>query len=230
MTGGTRRDERGERGYSVGELVVTMVVAALVLAGLGTVVISLTQGARALNTTTGSSADVRIALESMSRMLRVAFRPPGEPSAIVAADASSISFYALVDRTNGVAPPPPVLLTYSWDSTTGCLRETRTAGRRLSAVSATGSLYAWDATPSVACLLWTTTGPVFSYATNGALTSAGGDPAPLSIPAGGLSLTARQTVQSVGVRVSGSPPARGPVVAASTRVTLQNVVAEAGTW
>jgi len=230
VTRGTRRDERGERGYSVGELVVTMVVAALVLAGLGTVVISLTRGTTTVTATTRSSADVRLALEAMSRMLRVAFRPPGEPSAIVAADAGTVSFYALVDRTNGGTPPPPVLLTYSWDSTTGCLRETRTAGRRLSAVSATGSLYAWDATPAATCLLWTTTGPVFSYAANGALTSAGGDPAPLSIPTGGLSLTARQTVQSVGVRVSGSPPARGPVVAASTRVTLQNVVAEAGTW
>lgn len=205
-----------------------MTVAGLVLAGLGTVVLSLTQGARTLNTTTGSSADVRIALEAMSRMLRVAYRPAGEPSAITMAKADTVSFYALVDRTNGAAPPPPVLLTYSWSS--GCLLESRTAGRRLSAVSATGSLYAWDATPAVTCLLRTTTGPVFSYATNGALTSAGGDPAPLSIPAAGLSLTDRQTVRSVAVRVSGPPPARGPVVAASTRVTLQNVVAEAGAW
>jgi Tfp pilus assembly protein PilW len=212
----------------VGELVVTMMVAGLVLAGLGTVVISLTQGARTLNTATGSSADVRIALEAVSRMLRVAYRPAGEPSAIVTAKADTVSFYALVDRTNGAAPPPPVLVTYSWDGT--CLRESKTAGRRLSAVSGTGSLYAWDATPAVSCLLRTTTGPVFSYATNGALTSTGGDPAALSIPVGGLSLTTRQTVQSVGVRVSGPPPARGPVVAAGTRVTLQNVVAEAGAW
>jgi Tfp pilus assembly protein PilW len=214
----------------VGELVVTMMVASLVLAGLGTVVVSLTQGARTLNITTGASADVRLALEAMSRMLRVAYRPAGEPSAIVTADVNTVSFYALVDRTNGGTPPPPVLITYAWDPVKQCVTESKTAGRTLSAVSATGSLYAWDATPAVSCLLWTPTRPVFSYAANGALTSTGADPTSLTIPTGGLTLMSRQTVQSVRVSVSGPTPARGPVVVASTRVTLQNVVAEAGTW
>jgi hypothetical protein len=209
-------------------MLVTAAVAGLLLAALGTVVVGLTQGARSLNTATGSSADVRLALEATSRMLRVAYKPAGEPSAIVSAQADSVSFYALVDRTNGATPPPPVLVSYSWDGT--CLNEARTAGRQLAVVSGSGSLYAWDATPAVSCLLRTTTGPVFSYAASGALTSTGGDPAPLSVPAAGLSLTDRQTVQSVGVQVSGPPPSRGPVVAASTRVTLQNVVAEAGAW
>jgi hypothetical protein len=207
-----------------------MMVASLVLAGVGTVVVSLTQGARTLNITNGASADVRLALEAMSRMLRVAYRPPGEPSAIVTADTNTISFYALVDRTNGGTPPPPVLITYVWDPVKQCVTESKTAGRSLSAVSATGSLYAWDATPAVSCLLWTPTKPVFTYSTNGALTSSGGDPSSLTIPTGGLTLMSRQTVQSVRVQVTGAPPARGPVVSASTRVTLQNVVAEAGTW
>ena len=222
------RPRHGERGYSMGELVVTMAVAGLVLAGLGTVVVSLTRGARTLNATTGSSADVRLALEAMSRMLRVAYRPAGETAAIVSAQTGTVSFYALVDRTNGGTAPPPVLVTYSWDGT--CLRESRTAGRRLSAVSASGSLYAWDATPAVTCLLRTTAAPVFSYATNGALTSTGADPVVLAVPAGGLSLMDRKTVRSVGMTVTGPTPARGPTVGASTRVTLQNVVAEAGTW
>jgi Tfp pilus assembly protein PilW len=219
---------RGDRGYSVGEMVVTSAVAGLLLAALGTVVVGLTQGARNLNTATGSSADVRIALEAMSRMLRVAYQPAGEPSAIVSAQADSVSFYALVDRTNGATPPPPVLVGYSWNGT--CLNESRTAGRLLPAVSGSGSLYAWDATPAVTCLLRTTSGPVFGYSTTGALGSTGADPAPLTIPAAGLSLVDRQTVLSVAVRVAGPASSRAPVVAASTRVTLQNVVAEAGAW
>ena len=50
----------------------------------------------------------------------------------------------------------------------------------------------------------------------------------LSMHVSGRALVA--AVRSVAVRISGPPPARGPVVAASTRVTLQNVVAEAGAW
>ena len=100
MRPGSRLERGTERGYSVGELVVTMVVAGLVLAGLGTVVLSLTQGASTLNKTTGSSADVRLALEAMSRMLRVAFRPPGEPS------AGESSVWATVGRPGGGGAPP----------------------------------------------------------------------------------------------------------------------------
>jgi hypothetical protein len=212
------------------ELAVTMALGGLVLGSLGTVVLSMSRGVHTLTTTTSTAADVRIALEEVSRMLRVAYRPPGEPSAVVSATSGGVSFYALVDRTAGVSPPPPVLISYTYDPNRHCLLESRTAGRALSAVSPSGSLYAWDATPTVGCVLRTWQAPSFTYYSTGAVTSSSADPTPIAVPTGGLSQMDRQSVESVTVDVSAASSANGDVapVSARTRVTLQNVVAEAG--
>lgn len=222
------RASNSDRGMTLVELSVTTALAGIVLVGLLTVVLAITRGVRAVTTTTAAAADLRVALEEVSRLLRVAYRPPGEPSAVVSATGTGMSFYALVDRTGGVAPPPPVLVSYTYDGT--CLNETRTAGRKLSAVTAGGSLYAWDATPVTSCLLRTAQAPAFTYYTSGAVTSTSADPTPLPVPAGGLALVGRQSVQSVTVAAT-SADARRPDVQAvpvRVRVTLQNVVAEAG--
>jgi hypothetical protein len=213
---------------SVIELTVAMALGGLVLACLGTVVLSLSRGTRTLTTTTSSAADLRVALEGVSRLLRVAYRPAGEPSAVVSASSTSVSFYALVDRTAGTNPPPPVLVNYTYDPTTKCLRESRTAGRALSAVGPGGSLYAWDATPTSTCILRTSQSPSFDYYATGALTSTSGDPVPITVPTGGLSLRDRQSVESLTVTLGVGTQADVAPVTARTRVTLQNVVAELG--
>jgi hypothetical protein len=139
-----------------------------------------------------------------------------------------VSFYALVDRTAGTNPPPPVLVSYSYDPATKCLQESRTAGRTLSAVAPGGSLYAWDATPTVGCILRTTQPPSLTYYTTGAVTSSSADPTPITVPSGGLTLMDRQSVESLTVSLSVGTQADVVPVTARTRVTLQNVVAELG--
>jgi prepilin-type N-terminal cleavage/methylation domain-containing protein len=221
------RDPRGgdDAGLTLVELIAAMALGSLVLALLATVVVSMSRGVRTVTATTTSAADRRVGLEEMSRMLRVAYRPAGEPSAIVSATATSVSFYALVDRTGGANPPPPVLVTYTFDGT--CVRESKTAGRALGTVSPTGELYAWDATPSVDCLLRTSRAPGFTYYSSGALTAASADPVPLTVPPAGLALMSRQSVQSVTVTLNGDAgDADVGAVAVRSKVTLQNVEAE----
>jgi prepilin-type N-terminal cleavage/methylation domain-containing protein len=220
---GRRRNQEPERdsGYSLVELLVAMGVASVLLVAIGVVFMAVTKGVRTIDTQISTAGDGRIAMEAMTRTLRVAAIPPILPtgatkSAVVTATAASVSFYALLNRTGSPATstPNPTLVAYSYDG--ACINQSLTPQR----TAADGSV-SWDQNTSTTCLARTTVAPAFSYFVNGLADTSAISP----VPAGGLSAATLPTVRSVQVSI-GVRDAKNPTVKAvslTDRVTLTNV-------
>ena len=90
-----RRARRaGDGGVSLVELVVAMAVGSVLLLALGTVLAGTLRGSVSATQRVTSSAELRTALDTMSRRLRVAVVPIGQPTAFTTATSTSVSFYA----------------------------------------------------------------------------------------------------------------------------------------
>jgi Tfp pilus assembly protein PilW len=226
---GTAVMRRSDRGASLVELTVVIPIAAVLLAGVSATFVGMLGAVRAVTGTTSTVPDVRIAVEAVTRTLRVAYQPPGMPasqaSALVTATPTAVSFYALLNRTgaDSTTQPLPMLVEYAWDGR--CLNEALTPARVLSSPPAGGPLYAWDTARRVTCLLRTTQPPSFTYYPRGAITVNGAAVASLPTPAAGLDLQTRKTVQSVQVALTGDVSSGGHRLPLLARVTLQNIVA-----
>ena len=203
------RRTRDDRGVSLVELSVAMMIGAILLAATAAAFIGAMRTVRSVNASTSSVADARTAMEAVTRSLRVAYKPAGQPSAVVSAGPTGVRFWALLNRTGAptLTDPPPTLVSYAY--TGGCLTETQAVG----------------ATTRTKCLVRTTVAPTFTYFSTGAATVAGAPAAPL--PATPPDLTAIRSVQvSLTVKAPGEPLATAlPVV---TRVTLENIPASGG--
>jgi Tfp pilus assembly protein PilW len=201
MSGPGRR--RGtDRGASVAELAVAVAVGTLLLGASAAAYVGATRTVRTVNASTAAVADARLAAEAITRTLRVAWRPPDEPAAVVAASRTGVRFWALLNRTGAptAQEPPPTLVEYAYDGT--CVTESQTReGRTVRS-----------------CLLRTATAPAFTYyATAAAATGAALSSPTLSAD----DLSAVRSVQvELTVRSTGADGAALPVL---TRVTLQNL-------
>jgi hypothetical protein len=213
------------------ELAVTAAVATIVLAGVATVAVGALSAVRSIAVRTATSADARIAGEAVTRSLRVAVRPKGEQAALVSATTTSVSFYALLNRSGAALTTDavPSLVELGW--TGSCLTRRITAGVVVTNPASTGPFYTWTPAGTATCLARTTTAPAFAYYASAQISSGGVDTAPLSLASGSsLTATDRRSVQSVQVALSVVDP-RYPTVPgapASFRVTLANVLTDAG--
>jgi hypothetical protein len=163
-----RRARGTDAGFTLVELAVAGSVGTLLLALVAMLFIGALRTVGNVSARSTSTGDARVALESMSRTIRVAVRPPAADAALVSASPTGLSFWALLDHGGTVtdAAPPPTFVTYSYDGT--CLRQTLTP-------SPAGSLGGTPPAPapgSGSCLLRTTRPPVFSYYPSGAGASA----------------------------------------------------------
>jgi hypothetical protein len=224
------RRTRADAGVSLVELAVAAAITSVVLAAVGAVFVGALRTVRTVNSQTSTSADARIGMESITRSLRVAVRPDGLSSALVSATASSLSFYALINRTgvDATATLAPTLVEFSYDGT--CIREAHTPARTLSSPPTGGPFYAWDTGRTEKCLIRTTTAPAFAYYTTPVLASGGTDIAPLTLPGSGLAAATLPTVQSIQITLV-VKDAANPSLAGVTnlsRVTLDNVVSDTG--
>lgn len=223
-----RRAARGDQGFSLPELMVTIGVLSIVMTAVGTVFIGSMKSVRVVRERATTAADARIALEALTRTLRVAVRPDGEAAALTLATGGGVTFYTSINRTNGTADPLPSKVEYSWDGS--CLNEAVTPARTLTAPAATGPFYAWDTGRTSRCLLRTTVAPAFAYFTTAAISTGGVDNAAMTVPVGGLVSTDLPLVQSVQVTVTSR--VTGGVTSGTTvldRVTLNNVLLDTGT-
>lgn len=231
------RGPDGDAGVSLAELAVGMGLTAIVLVGLGTVFTGTMRTVGAVNVKSSTTADLRIATESMSRSLRVALQPKGTTSAISAGTQRAMTFYTLINRSTGPTPtgisvePLPMRVEYWHDGT--CLNEARTPATAVVSPPATGPFYSWPTTSrTVVCLMRTSMPPTFSYYTSGLLTSASVPVAPITLATPTTALTAAQltSVQSVEVSLNAKDASRPTLSgsSASFRVTLQNVVMALG--
>jgi Tfp pilus assembly protein PilW len=227
---GRRDTGRPDAGVSVVELAVTAAVGMLVLAGVATVAVGSLTAVRSIAVRTGTSADARIAGETLTRSLRVAVRPKGEAAALVSATPTSVTFYALLN-TSGSAQTTdavPSMVELGW--TGSCLTRRITAGSVIASPSSSGPFYTWTPAGSATCVARTTLAPAYGYYATAAISTGGVDTTPLSLSGGSLSATERRSVSSVEVRLT-VVDARYPSVPgapAVARVTLANVLTDAG--
>ena len=149
---------------SLVELAVSMMVGAILFGGIATVFVGTLQANRTVNTKTSTGADVRLAIEALSRTLKVATTPYGSSAAFTSATGTGLSFYTLLNRTGtaSTAEPIPTLVSYEYAS--GCLTEYQTKGSAITNPAVGGPYFQWPTSArSSKCLLRTTTPPSFTY-------------------------------------------------------------------
>ena len=208
---------RGDDGVSLAELLVVMAVSGVLLLALGAVFVGTARTTGDAQARNAATADTRLALDTIGRRLRVAVKPPGQPSVIASAGARSLSFYASVMPAGTTTVPLPTLVQY--EVVGDCLRERRTAGSWL---TTDPPVVQWTAAPVDTCLARGAVNadgaPLFEYLTSA--TSA----TPLPLSGGVLSTVAREQVLSVHVRLALSAPGgrAARTNQARTRVTLVN--------
>jgi hypothetical protein len=204
-----------DHGVTVVELVVASAVSSVLLAVVATLLIGALRTIDVLTVRSGTVGDARIALEAMSRNIRVAVQPPGAPAAIVSASPTELTFWALLDR--GAPPsdaaPTPTFVRYRYDGT--CLTQTLTP-----APGGTVTVTPPAATGPAGCLLRTVRPPVFTYYRAGDPTAASPLPASPQLAAADL-----LQVGSVRVLVEVQDPRRRDVapLPVTVQVALENV-------
>ena len=202
------RVQGGDGGYTLAELAVAMVVAGVLLGAVATIFTGSTRAVRTVNVKNATGADVRLAIEAMTRTIKVA-APSGSSAAFTAATPTSMSFYALLNRTGAASStaPQPSLVSYSYGS--NCLNQSITPS---------------GGTTTTVCLLRTSTAPAFSYYASGDESAAALTASP-SMAAADLG-----TVRSVTLSLVATDPAETGTtgVPAVTRVSLENLIAQDG--
>lgn len=222
-----RRGQQGMTGMTLIELLVAMSVGSVVLAGVAAVFVATLRGVTTTNVKASTGADVRVAIEAMTRTIKVAEVPNGEAAAFRSASTNGLAFYALLNRTGtaSVAQPVPTLVEYSWSATTKCLSEAQTPGASIVTPNVGGPYYQWLSTATVTrCLLRTTTAPVFTYYPSG-------DPdSVVALPTGSLSTANLALVRGIGLYITATDPANPgvPGIPAQNRVALENLLAPGG--
>jgi hypothetical protein len=137
---------------------VASAIGSVLLAVVATLVIGALHSIDVLTVRSGTVGDARIALEAMSRNIRVAVQPPGAPAAVVSGSATDLSFWALLNRGGSPAdaPPTPTFVKYGYDGR--CVTQSLTP-----ALGGTVTVAPPAVTAPAGCLLRTTQPPVFSY-------------------------------------------------------------------
>jgi type II secretory pathway component PulJ len=218
---GGRHAHRGreDRGTTLTEVMLAGSLGVVVAAATIGVFIASVRTLRGVTVRTAQTADSRIALNELTRELRVAAPLRNNVSALANATSSEITFYALLDRTGATkaadADVAPTKVTYTYNN--NCLWVTYTP-----MVLNAGSTAWLTSTPvsTAKCLLRTTVAPQFAYYTTGVIGGGGQVTAPLS---------AAQwiSVRSIEITVTANDPTTSGAVTATpvrTRVSLSNVL------
>ncbi len=225
-----RRGRPGDAGVSVVELAVAAAVGIIVVAGVTTVAIGALKASKTVTVRAATSADTRIAGEALIRSLRVAVRPKGQSAALVAGTATSVTFYALLNRS-GAAQTTDTVPSYvelGWNGT--CVTRRITPGVVVSSPPASGPFYTWTPSGTPVCIARSTTAPAYTYYATAALSLNGTDTTPLALTSGALATADLRTVQSIEVRFTVTDPKNPTVTGAPllSRVTLSNVLTDRG--
>jgi type II secretory pathway pseudopilin PulG len=125
------------------ELLVVMMLASILMLAIGTMFVSSLRQNRTVTGKTTSTADARIAMEAMTRELRVATVPPGQPAAIVSASPTAVTFYSSIGASTQTTDPRPSLVTLRIDSTNRCL------WREMTPATVEGTTWSWPTTNKV---------------------------------------------------------------------------------
>lgn len=200
-----------------------MGIASVLMIAIATVTIGTLRGVTTINVKTATTADGRIAMEAMSRAMRVTFKPTGLPSgqdtALVKAAPDDIIFYSLMNRTGGNVTSAPNPTKVRFVRQNGCINQIMTP-----AVADQDGNLSWpDSGAVTTCLARTSQDPAFAYYTSG-----GPDGAQLGPTTAGLSLNDRKQVRSIAISINVQDAQNTSVkgVPMQDRVTLTNLVAD----
>lgn len=225
-----RARRREDAGVSVVELAVTAAVGSVVLAGVATVAIGALKASSTVTVRAQTSADARLAGETLTRSLRVAARPNGQTAALVSGTATAVTFYALLNKSGSAQSTDtvPSYVELGWDGT--CVTQRITAGAVVVNPPSGGPYYTWTPSGTPTCVVRTTTAPAYTYYATAAVSVNGTDTAPVALSAGALAASDLRTVQSIEVRLTIVDAAHPAVPGAPvlSRVTLANVLTDTG--
>lgn len=214
---------RGDTGLGLPELLVTMAVFGVLLLALGSVLVSLLGVSRTATVKTATTADARIAMEAMTRSLRVAILPSGEASAVTVSEPNRVQFFASLDRAAGQNSERATQVTYAYAAP--CVTETQvlaTPNPDPDPATVAARPFVWTGPGTTRCLIRTSAPPVFTYYTDGSITRADGT---VVAPVTPTTATERDLVVSVQIALEVRDPERGDVngVLARDRVTMTNL-------
>jgi len=215
-----------DAGFGLVELLVSMAMGSILLLALGTTFAGTLRTSTATRAKVSNTAELRLAMDTMARRLRVAVRPGTGAPAFLLAESGRVRFFASLESSASPSPsasvsaePRPTVVEYSLGTgSAGCLQESLSTPTGSAAV---GWSYDASATPRTRCLARGAVTAVFAYYADGAtVTALGSSGAALSLDAD------RDAVRSVSVRGSvGSVGASSATATlASTRVTLSNLL------
>jgi hypothetical protein len=204
-------------------------VEVLVAAALGMVVAVASVGVftatvrtvRSVGVRTSDTAEARIALNELTRELRVSVRPKGSVTAVVSATPTVLTFYALLDRSGSSVAAnsdvAPSQVTFSYAS--NCLTVTTTP------MTFNGTAWSATGTPVARCVLRSAAAPAFAYYSDPVISTGGVDSTPLDASAG-LSAANLALLQSVEITLTATDPAQPGVSGTQlkSRVTMSNVL------
>lgn len=146
MTPWRRRGD--DAGMTLVELTVAMVLGAIALTLMSSMFVASLRHNRTVTAKTTATADARIALEGLTRDLRVAVPLSASVPAMVLAGPRRVTFYAARGASSATTDPLPSKVDYSVDTTKHCLRRTITPATR----AANGAL-SWPAASAVSTCL-----------------------------------------------------------------------------
>lgn len=226
---------RGDDGLTLVELAVAASITGILVAGIASVFTGSLEIVRTVNTKSATTSDVRTALESLTRSLRVATIPTGQTSAFVSASPTAVTFYTNLNRTGTTNDQPPSEVTYS--ITGGCLRETRTPGvDSNSDVTVVEPPFTYPTSGRVSrCVMRATGGLTLRYFTSGDEIT--GNTNEVAIASGGVTAASStadrdllNTIRSVQIEMTAAEANSGVNgVTAKSRVTLDNVASRLST-
>ena len=201
-----RQARAGDAGYTVAELAVAMVVAGILLGAVATIFVGSARAVRTVNVKNSTGADVRLAIEAMTRTLKVATDPTGPDAAFTGASPTGMTFYALLNRSgvDSGTQPQPALVSYSYGS--NCLNQSITPS---------------GGTTTTVCLLRTATAPVFTYYASGDASAAALGASP-SMASADLATVRSVSLSLTATDVTDTGTTGVPAV---TRVSLENLIA-----
>ena len=223
-------------GFSLAELLVTMMVGSIVLIAVGVTFTGTLRGARGATVRISSTAEARLAMDVMERRLRVAVRPVGSTSVFVSATRRSARFYASLAKAGVTTEVEPSLVDYAISGS--CLNESITPA--VVTVTAGVKSYTWPSSGTrTSCLargVINATTDLFSFYTeatppqpvSATATVAPAAPAIAFDGTGTLPNAALDTVLSVGIKltVRNASTTVAPATVAQSRISLSNRINE----
>ncbi len=220
MTRLRRLREDSTAGFGLPEFLVSIGISGILLVALGSTFAGSLRTSQTASTRVSDTAELRLAMDTVARRLRVAVRPRAGMNAFEVADQRSVRFYAAMNAPGVDTEQPPTLVEYTITST--CLKEVRIVPS-----GTTEATWSWTSPSSTVttCLARGAVnadgGALFSYFAS----TDTADLTPLEGATTGVAAADLPSIRSVQLRADIKGAATGAAASsAATRIALVNLL------